>query len=481
MPKYIIFNTINNDGLGDLTHLEEIINVLTVYPQYREIEFIAIVCFVDPEGILVSRYEKIREKIKNFGIPFYYGRENDHVDFSQNESIQQHLRTADQALIISYDTIFELYEHYLSRSTPIKYIGEHEASGIPASILPMIGNGRDWTSTYKSRPLGLSKKCQGIKLQHITRLTPDVAWTIIRENDPDFLSQLLTSTGSADYKIFDDHFVIIPAYFNKRPDFLCFLHLFDVNHTMTDKDIIIYHSGLNLVDFIESIEFNRLMVQTLKYDTIKQIEIIKPDHLATTVYTNERGFKTIKIISGFHISQLSYTAIHHLTKFAGVSGDNTLERCISMDVLPHYWSTNAFIKMPTLYALQQITQLPEVSISQEAKESFNIFFDPQAYLSHQETILQSAGTMTNRYRDLSFKKMIEAWPIVTAYLKQNKNFYDKLEQIIFEALPPEKKPRLVKRRWSLTETQLPQTFLGQANVPSQHTEPLIKEETWTLS
>ncbi|MDP3562356.1 MAG: hypothetical protein Q8R83_09305 [Legionellaceae bacterium] len=434
MPKYVIFNTINSDGVGDFTHFEDIIKMLLANPKFKHVEFISIVCF-EATG-LESNYVRIGERLRALGIRFFYGKNDDHARLSSDFVMQKLLNEVEQVILISYDSIFELYEPYVKQGIPIKYIGDHEgAQDLTSFICTMFNKGRDMTN-YKQRNLGLSRKCHGIKIQQGSHLSVDEAWGAIEKSDPAFSTQLLACTHSSDFKTFSDNYILIPAYFNITSDFFSFLYLFGINDSFVGKDIIIYHSGRSLDGYTESETWNAFISNMFKDTVVRQIEMINPgNYSAIIAYANQVGLKTIKILSGFNLSDSSFNAMYQLAKIAGVSGDNTLERCISMNVLPYYWSTNAFLKIPTLSALQQITQLPELNFSQEVKDSYNIFFDPYLRLSfHSNMIDSNNSTKSNKYKLLNFQKMIEEWPKITSYLKQNKNFYNNLENIILESI-----------------------------------------------
>jgi hypothetical protein len=434
MPKYVIFNTINSDGVGDFTHFEDILKMLLDNSKFKHVEFISIVCF--QSSGLESNYVRIGDKLNALGVRFFYGKNDYHTRLSSDFAVQKLLNEVDQVILISYDSIFELYEPYVKQGVPIKYIGDHEgAQDLTSFICAMFKTGRDMN--YKQRSLGLSRKCYGIKIQQGSYLSVDEAWDTIKKSDPAFSTQLLACTQSSDFKTFSDNCVLIPAYFNITSDFFSFLYLFGTNDHFVDKDIIIYHSGRSLDGYTEGEAWNAFINNMFKDTVVKQIEMINPGNDSEIIaYENQAGLKNIKILYGFNLSDVSYNAMYQLAKIAGVSGDNTLERCISMNILPYYWSTNAFLKIPTLSALQQITQLPELNLSQEVKDSYNIFFDPYLRLSFHSNMVDSnhSSTKPNKYKSLNFQKMIEAWPTITSYLKQNKNFYNNLENIIVESI-----------------------------------------------
>jgi hypothetical protein len=132
MPKYLIFNTVNNDGVGDFTHFEDIMKVLLSDPKYSDVEFIPIVCF-NSHG-KESNYIRIGEKMKALCIPFFYGKEEDHKVFIENITLQKRLSDADQCIVISFDQILRLYMPYFKEGILFKGISEHEEWG-PYSVV----------------------------------------------------------------------------------------------------------------------------------------------------------------------------------------------------------------------------------------------------------------------------------------------------------------------------------------------------------
>lgn len=426
--RFILFNTICADGTGDFSHFEDIMQALLGNPRFSEVEFIAIVTYHDrdkwtyPAELNEAIYLKIGERLKSLGIPFIYGRYSDHQNYSSDPGVQDLVSKAHQAITISYGDITEnLYKPYFKKDIPIKYIGEHEA----------IINEPDRIT----RSLGLSKGCYGIKLKEVERIKPEEAWQIIAENSPDFLSQLLISTNSNDFKTFIDNYILVPAYFNKPDVFAVFLNFLGINSSLTNgKNIIVYHSGYNFS------EDQSIPVHNLANTNIKKIELFRPSMQPLIIETNSHETEAIiiKIISGFRVNDSSYDAIYQLSNIAGVSGDNTLERCISMNILPFYRSTN--YKSKTLLALQDITQSWWLNISAEARKSYKIFFDPCTFDNFQKNITRKeegfiATNSMLQYKNINFQAMIDAWPAVTAYLRSNKNFYDNLEGIILYKLP----------------------------------------------
>lgn len=407
MPKYVVFNTVNYDGAGDFAHFKDIMKALLANPAFKDVEFTSII--EDHDTNKTSRYDSLHKQLTAMGIRFYLGNQEKHKDqFSKDKNLQKDLLQADQAIIISFDNdLFKIYQPYLKKSIPVKCIGEHETSCISIFV-----------ENQFSRGLGLSK--YGIKIKDIPRLSPQDAWNTIAMHDPKWSEQLLKHTHSNDFESFYEKNILVPAYFNKPFDFSDLVDVFIANQSLSkDKNIIIFQSGFkysNLTprDLVVATGF----IDTLNSD-ITNIEVIMPAHDSLQFPGNPDGSKTITIFSGFYLSDPAYDAIYHLAQVAGVSGDNSLELAVSMNVLPFYWSTNSGNKYATIRELHHITQA--LDITPEAKKAFDIFF--------------SQSPFVHTVYDINFQELIQAWPTVTAYLRTHKNFYDKLEDIVLEGLP----------------------------------------------
>ncbi|MFA6303667.1 MAG: hypothetical protein WC627_11140 [Legionella sp.] len=475
MPKYVLFNTINNDGIGDFTHMEDILMALRGNPQYSDVEFLLIVCFVERESR--SGYDHIHNKLKALGVPFYFGNKEDHHRFSTDKALQNSLSTADQAIIISFDDIYVLYDQYIRPEVPLKFIGDHERCGTPDFIFPILQNGRDWGATYKSRHLGLSKKNQGIKIKPNPYASTDKAWSIIQEHDPQFITELLASSHSSDLKNFEDKHYIMPAYYNLKNGFYAFLRIIAISEYLSkDKDIVIYHSGFNLSN---DDSFANDIQTIFKNSAFGQIEIISQGDSSMLVHANQQSSKTLRILTGFYVKDLSYNALYRLAKFVGASGDNTFEHCISMDVLPFYCSTNTIFKLQTLISLQEITQLQKLSLSAEERTAYRYFFDKNGYIIFNEDIDTLIKNIDERFSKVDFSKLITSWPKVTAYLKEHKNFYQRLEAIILEGLPNNALPAHFANKATSLQEQIKHTFLGNTSqqIPSSDSNININQNS----
>lgn len=278
----------------------------------------------------------------------------------------------------------------------------------------------------------------GIKLKAMTRLEPQQAFGIVEAQEPEFANQVLKSTSSVNLNQLIKNNLIIPVYLNNTKYLMYFCYFLSKYTLATKKDntpknVVIYLSGCR----IESKEDSVKLINQIDLDAYApqfQSDSIVCESLTDkqNVITIPCPDYTIRIFSGFFLNDTAYNALYQLAHVALPSGDNTLERCISMDiVLPFYWSTNhSSNKWKTELALNHITQRADIPLSDEARHSFKLFFDTS---KRWATIGKPF-----RYKDnINFLKMIEEWPIIVDYLRQHKNFYHHLENIISHRLSQE--------------------------------------------
>ncbi|MDX2346922.1 MAG: hypothetical protein QNK11_08650 [Legionella sp.] len=407
------------DGLGDFSHFVDIVEALQSNPRFSKVEFIPIILF-DSDGKPANKARVIDELI-SMGYPnAIFGDIYDHREFIANETVQQQIQSFDQAIVIScdLDELLNIYAPYFKLDIPIKLIAEHEGMLYVPVNTPKHAQ-------ITEAPLGLASGNSGIKIKPTAHMEPEAAWQIIVEAHPEFSKQLLESTHSDNFEMLQNNHIIIPAYFNNNADF-------------KHQDIVIYHSGSDFSKFAHPFYLSKVQKQ-LNTTSIQSIQIFTPEeNTEITVPCNPDGSQTIRIYHGHYLNNTAYDALYHLSSMAGVSGDNTFERCVSMHVLPSYWSTNPFTKTATLRALSDITQNKDLEISEHARDSFKLFFSPDYYYSFKNSLEPALGTppdYIHHQEDVDVSLMIKEWPIVCDYLKAHYNFYDKLEAIALADLP----------------------------------------------
>lgn len=208
----------------------------------------------------------------------------------------------------------------------------------------------------------------------------------------------------------------------------------------------------------------------LNQGRIKELQLLSPDPTQILhINGNDTGTISIKILTGFYLSDSSLQSMYQLSKMVAVSGDNTLELAISMNVFPFYCSTNWDNKRRTLDALREITQLPALDISETARRSFNIFFDKYSVQTRGYTDIEfpqhDRHLQLDLYATLDFPSMINDWPKVSNYIRLNYNFYDRLDDLVREGLPADLQPKIEttssdEAQIVTTISQTPQTFFS---------------------
>ena len=413
----MLFTTVASDGIGDLTHLEDIVLALRGDPYFNTVE---LVLDVFDAGFSRERYNEIVACVERLNIKHYVRSALDMPPFrdsGMDEREAQDARESCQFIGISLDRGIGLrLQQQYAPTALLKRIGEHEDHKWPyIEEQTMV------------RSLGLSPDCMGIKISALPADRPMKEHiNTIMQQDAVFYHALMQHTGGSDFEQFLQDAVLVPAYFNKPNDALDFLRVLgQYGETLAGhKEIVVYLSGTKE---LSSPGFARLIKHKLRETDFTHIELIDATtgHPVTIRLSDKTPEKTLTVFTGFFVTTDSFHAMHQLApKLAGVSGDNTLERCISLNILPYYYSTNADRKIETLTALQRISQLAEIEMTPAARDSFRDFFNHDALISGSKLLID-------------FKAMIDAWPNMTTYLRAHHNFYDKLRDVMLEGLAPE--------------------------------------------
>ncbi|CAM4481508.1 MAG: hypothetical protein LEGION0403_FIIPPAGN_01541 [Legionella sp.] len=405
MRVWHLFNAVLNDGIGDFIHFVDIYIELKNNPAFQEIKFIPVISVMGEDQ---KKIERIENQLRSLNITEYYcAFMMDFLTFTPSflkgmpSAFALSLRESEQALFISTDFLYEpIFQRFLPSKAPVKMINEHEII----------------RSLYKSNsppyPMGLGDECYGIKIREFPKRTIKDASEIIREHDLNFYNRLLMQTNTDSFQELYEKNLVIPAYFNHSDGFDKLLTLLAFCPS-SSKGIVLYYSGRTLFNFELEILAENLGI-TIECISGDKVSIFNPNY--------ERVFK---LFIGNYITDQSYDALFSCAEIVGVSGDNTLESSVSHQVLPFYMSTNFRLKKSTLEMLQKISQQTDISISNEARDSFNVYFDPDYYMG-EDFALKS--------KRLNLNAMMKDWPIIASYLKENRNFYSRLKEICFEGI-----------------------------------------------
>ena len=429
MTTMLVFNTVFSDGIGDFFHFEDLMQSLLNNEKLNHIEILAFVYFTEAGS--PNNYNIIQEKLTNGlkllpRIKIFLGYLKDHKVFSQDLRLQETINTAVKGFVVSFNDLklVNIYKNScnaIGGSIPLIFIGEHEKIDCN-SIKDLIPQ-----SNTRIKSLGLSEKAFGLKIKEHSPRLPHEALEILNEHAP-FFCDALTRSFALDLSQCLQQNIFIPVYLNlpmRLRQFLCFIS----NNLIAEepKNIVIHLSGFKIksIQSFQDIQIPEKIQDV--YQSTFTIESINAIDLERHVITLKQDNYTCKIFSGFYLSDIAYEAFYQLSNVALVSGDNSLERCISMNILPFYWSTNHSYgnKWRTVVALQKITQNPAIEITEEARQSFNNFF--------VSTSKEASKSLAFYYPNtIDVAQMVKEWPIVTAWLRENRNFYNQWETIVLE-------------------------------------------------
>ena len=430
MPKYIIFNTVKNDGVGDFNHFEDIVNEINSSPRFRGVELLLIVNY-QPRPNDRDLYQSLLTRTSALGHEFRFGALDEHqadIESRDIDNLIDEFADVSQAIIVSYDDIFITYERFLPQTVVLKYVSEHDAATNKNRSIIYPNSIASCCREMHIRGMGLSsnQNAYGVKIKDRDQLTSDDALRVLQVISPDFLDTLIAATGVADEYELMRRYMIIPAYFSYNYIFVHFLRALAANPSIADsRDIIIYQSGANL-SALPDMEF------TFVENLLQQLPVIN-----TRVYTESnldspleytglgKNSVNISVFSGFRIPDMAYIALYYIAPLVGISGDNTLELAIETRTLPIYWSTNSVFKMETYQGLLDIIKNPRLQIDNVARSELIKFF----------LLSMHTYEYLDKYNSLNLPLLTQAWPLVADYIKKYHNFYNYLEEIVCEKLP----------------------------------------------
>ncbi len=474
MPIYVILNTVKSDGVGDFSHFEDIINAINVNKVFDDVEFLLLVLFQENEKRPFNGrlYRNLLERTKKLGHQYVFGTEQEHLNliasFNNAHEIYCNLNISSQVIIISYDKLFDLYEPYFKKDVVIKYISEHDAIiNRQKSLIYPVTNSK-YQREFLIRGMGLSLNANGIKVKNIPAVTFDEAVSIIQENDPDLLDFMVNCTQAADLDELLRDNIIIPAYFNYDYKFAYFIALISQNVTIHHgKNIIIYHSGSNFNNVTQELR-QAYHIQYIFENFAKcRVQIFSPnDDTPTLEYQSiDSTTLNVRVFSGFAVSNSSYRALYRLAPLAGVSGDNTFELAVATETLPVYWSTNSSFKEETFAGLQTILLNNNFIADQEVIEAYILFF----------RLCAEAGDDIEQFRLIDFNNLREFWPIIAKHIKMQCNFYNKIEEIVFEKMPNDSLPE--SKRSGISLSNFFSLFAGSDYAKTEPLSSLAKKDS----
>jgi hypothetical protein len=176
----------------------------------------------------------------------------------------------------------------------------------------------------------------------------------------------------------------------------------------------------------DTFKANGIDFTQFKGTNIKQIEFFGNGEDVPTVYLiNSDGTRSIRVLGGFYLSDISYKAINQQACISGVSGDNSFELAV-VQSLPYYHSSNASYKKHTFQALEKICD--HLNLSEQLKADFKLFFGQLAIWNTYRW--EEIEELRDQFRKIDLPNMVSNWHLFSNYLLTHYNFYDKVEDII---------------------------------------------------
>lgn len=406
------------DGMGDFSHLLDIVSFLKHNEQTKQHEYVLIVEFVFEE-----HRPYFTEKLQALEIPFFLEKTTTEIIFP--ESFIEFLKETDQIICISSESVFfhkksPLYS-YIKPGVIQKFIGEHERHDAFASYL-------------QCRSLGLRPECYGLKLATLKKITGEQALNMMAQRDGSFIKDLLKVTQSDSHQTFSKTHTLIPMYFNKCLPLHRFLLLLCINKTITnEKNCVLYSSGHGTDILLH--QDDMFQEGFLKQSHIKEIQIIhkEREEACKTFSINPNAHQMIYILHGYKIEDVSYQALYQQAAISGVSGDNTLEMSWSANAFTYYHSTNPNNKRMTFNSLKAIIE-HKITLPEAVKRDYAFFLENLHDLNETSTRYREGKEKIEKllagYQLLDFNAMLESWPQVIKHLMEHYNYYHQLPAII---------------------------------------------------
>ncbi len=231
----ILENWVWNDGVGDYSHLKDIMIALHLNPHLATYYFIPVIC---------TGNERLKKQIYrdflDMGVTeFYVGK---CLDFEADTELGKQLRpvyeSAEELLEISFSGVPNMARLFLRPDVAIKKIREHEYY---SSLKWCQGSGH---VTLVSS-LGIGPTALGIKIADIKKTTPMAFFTTLEKHDKEFASKLLSTSQSANFTEFMVKNTFTHAYFSDftyMNGFSVFLALLSANSS-SQKNIVVHLSS----------------------------------------------------------------------------------------------------------------------------------------------------------------------------------------------------------------------------------------------
>ena len=439
----ILENNVLDDGIGDYSHLKDVLSYATKSLKLIDYRFIPVIRTSDCRLL-----PKMTTDFHAMGVTQFY--RGNYEDFKSNTELDRQLKPvyeqAEQVMEISVGIGNTQQRQYLKPNTVVKQILEHEK--VPSLI---------WRLDAEHHPtllgsLGLHSKAYGIKIAHTPQIKPSDFYSSLALNDTVFFTQLLKTTISADIHQLTAKNLFAHAYFNEfdyKNGFSHFLGLLCAWQHGKTMDIVVHLSSKKCRpldhylrrDRGENTGVNSLLMlfkATAINIDINRIEFFGPDDDAPKIIElNKHKTNVIRVYNAY-LSQASYELVLGASYLVGVSGDNTFEQSVAHQVLPFYHSTNWCTKLMTWETIRHLVKTENFGFSKECVKDLITYFSYEAEFSNERFL--------ERFFRIDLDSVKKAWPKIADYLNINKNFYNIFENLVLMPAPPTNE---FSKNWSI--------------------------------
>ncbi|HHF7349307.1 TPA: hypothetical protein ACPSKE_002511 [Legionella feeleii] len=484
-PTLILSNYIHYDGIGDFSHLLDIMEALMPLAARLGIKIVPLVICLNERKQTVI--DKIAERCPGLK-PFIFtaadtiNRAELPALFAEfvgnNIKLQNKLRRALSIFQISTATTKEqkdLLLKFCSPGIPVVNISEQCGLRTSAEFSPMSSiDERDRATpnlkNINDRWMGLEKQtyCYGVKIK--APLSMSKADAIQTLENTDFKRALL---GHEDSEAPSEEAIteflrsnqLIPAYFQSKESIFKFLFFCLEQPTLTGQgDVTFYinnyenlftsrgkpwqsQEASTLIDMQEEgarlpnfelfliaapyfPKLKNLCFSTLKDLGFTSLEINLNGNRRTIVLNSDElaPRRAIRILTDFKLNDHDYDHLFHIANsVVGVSGDNTLEKAISHEKLPVLQSENKYPFEVGMRTLGQLAQdyLPDVSAA--VQEDLERFFG-------RKNMRLDQPSHWSELLAVDIPTLLTHWQRAIPELRVKNNLYTHLDHIFYEAL-----------------------------------------------
>lgn len=481
-PTILLANYIHYDGIGDFHHLLGIIKEFQPYTEQLKIQMVPfIICDASREKEVTKKIDELNLNLKpvifthhRSASPIMPLMEQFETFVQSNLSFQKKLGSCLAVFQISTGLEKEqkdILRKYTPFNIPVVTIAEHSGLRTTANFLPM-GRVDPDDQLSKTIPKNINDRWMGLDHYGI-KLTPTMnkskTITLLNLDNKKFLNALLKKESLDNSEQITDEFFkknnFIPGYLQSEEGIVkffnfCIQHsdfnnqnilfvLNNFNKLFTKKNCQIDNEELitsnviikDLADittvkadymvvsyFVDKVITNVKLLNTLRHKGFSGIEININGKTCEIIFPENQCQKQIRIFTDFIFNEQDYDNLYTLGhSIAAFSGDNTFEKVLSHQLIPFLspgkYEFEKSIKLLLEFAIEHYGS----TMSDEVKHEFIQYFDGSKMRLDTPEKMDSLLSV-------NLQSILKHWPSIVEQLKEEKNMYHHLKNILCEAL-----------------------------------------------